>query len=404
VSASHSRVAPRVAWVTNDLPPRTGGIQQFVVNLLTRTADADTLILGPAASGGASGPTSDEVRRADAAGWPGRTERAPGPLLPTPRTARWLAERLRVHRPDVVVIASLWPLGLLAPGLRRAAGAPVLGLTHGAEAGLARPPAHVVLRAVAREVDVVTVISDFTAGPVMTALPGRRVVRLPPGVDLARFAPRPTLDPRRLALRRRWGIPATAPVVGCVARLVPRKGQDVLLAAWPRIAAAHPDAWLVLVGEGPLRARLERRIAAGAAGPRVVLAGPVTWGELPDAFAALDVFAMPVRTRLAGLDVEGLGISLLEAQAAGLPVVVGRSGGAPETVPDPRTGTRVDGRDVAAVAAAIVRWLGDGTGRRAVAELGPAAVAGWAWDGIATTFTRLLADLARSGAQRPGPT
>ena len=380
----------RVAWVTNDLPPRTGGIQQFVVNLLERTADAGTLVLGPA--GGSEAAAWD-------AGRPWRTERAPGPLLPTPRAARWLARRLAVDRPDVVVIASLWPLGLLAPRLRRAAGAPVLGLTHGAEAGLARGPGRGVLRAVARDVGLVTTISDFTARPVAAALGADRVVRLPPGVDAARFAPRPPDDPGRSALRRAWGIPPDAPVVGCVARLVARKGQDVLLSAWPEVAARHPDARLVIVGEGPRAGALARAVRRlGPAGAGVVLAGRVPWEHLPDAYAALDVFAMPVRTRLAGLDVEGLGISFLEALATGLPVVVGTSGGAPETLVDPTVGTPVDGRDPAAVAAALDRWLGDPEGRRRVARVAPPLVRRWEWDRIAAELADLLDGLAGGGA------
>lgn len=388
-----SAVSPRVAWVTNDLPPRTGGIQQFVVSLLERTADAGTLVLGP--GGGSEASAWDGTR-------PWRTERAEGPLLPTPRTARWLADRLAAERPDVVVIASLWPLGGLAPRLRRAASAPVLGLTHGAEAGLARGPLAPVLRAVARDVDIVTTISDFTAGPVTAALGAARVARLPPGVDTTRFAPRAPDDPARRALRRAWGVPDGAPVVGCVARLVPRKGQDVLLDAWPRIAARVPDARLVLVGEGPLHGRLARAVERmGPAGDRVVLAGRVPWAQLHDAYAALDVFAMPVRTRLFGLDVEGLGISFLEALATGLPVVVGRSGGAPETLVHPRAGSLVDGRDAAEVADAVERWLADPDARRAVAELAPPLVRRWEWDRIASDLSTLVDRLARRPTDPP---
>lgn len=383
MSASH----PRVAWVTNDLPPHSGGIQQFVGSLLERTADADTLVLGPAAP-------ADRTAAAhtfDASGsW--RTLRAPGRVLPTRRSAEWLTARLVAHRPDVVVIASLWPLGRLVPLLRRAVDVPVLAITHGAEAGLARGPGRLLLRSIARDVDLLTVISDHTEAAISSALPGARIERLAPGVDPARFA-RGTAAEGAAALRARWGVPAEATVVGCVARLVPRKGQDVLLAVWPEVRRRHPDARLVLVGEGPSQRRLERA-ARGVDG--VHLVGAVTWDELPSAYAALDVFAMPVRTRLAGLDVEGLGISMLEAQAAGLAVVTGRSGGAPETVTDPRVGTVVDGRDPAATVAALEQWLSDPDARATAAVLGPQLAQSWSWDVVADRFTALVGSLARA--------
>jgi len=375
----------RVAWITNDLPPHSGGIQQFVASLLERTADATTLVLGPA-------PTADrgaEAREFDAAG-PWRTVRGPGRLLPTPSTVRWATEQLLAHRPDVIVIASLWPLGRIAHELRRRVGVPVLGITHGAEAGLARGPARPLLRMVARDVDLVTVISDHTATAIAAGLPGVTLERLSPGVDPSRFT-REAHRATAAELRARWGVPADAPVVGCVARLVPRKGQDALLAVWPEVLRRHPDAHLVIVGEGPLRRRLERR-AGATSGAHVV--GPVTWAELPGAYAALDVFAMPVRTRLVGLDVEGLGISLLEAQAAGLPVIAGRSGGAPETVRDRRIGDVIDGRDRAALLAALDRWLSDPVARSHALELGPQLAAAWSWETIARHLDVLVARVA----------
>lgn len=377
---------PRVAWVTNDLPPHSGGIQQFVASLLERTADPSTLVLGPAAPAGHDG----QARLADAA-HAARTVRADGRLLPTRATVRWLEPHLVAHRPDVIVIASAWPLGRLAGRLRRVTGARVLGITHGAEAGLAAGPARRVLRAVTAELDLVTVISDHTAAAIGRVVDVSRLARLSPGVDPARFAAAQHRAAAE-ALRVRWGVPADAPLVGCIARLVARKGQDVLLDAWAEVRAAHPTARLVLVGEGPLRRQLERR-AAALDGAHVV--GPVSWAELPAAYAALDVFAMPVRTRLAGLDVEGLGISMLEAQAAGLPVITGRSGGAPETVGDARVGTVVDGRDVGAVVAALRHWLGDDAARTEAAALGPRLAEAWSWDTIAERFTGLVADTAR---------
>ena len=142
-----------------------------------------------------------------------------------------------------------------------------------------------------------------------------------------------------------------------------------------------------------MRRRLERR-AERVEGAQVV--GPVTWAELPAAYAALDVFAMPVRTRLLGLDVEGLGISLLEAQAAGLPVISGRSGGAPETVRDPRIGDVIDGRDSTALLTSIDRWLSDPAGRRDARELGPQLAADWSWVAVARRFEELVLRVAAS--------
>lgn len=375
---------PRVAWITNDLPPHSGGIQQFVASLLARTGDASTLVLGPAAPRG----REDEARTADASA-PWRTVRADGPVLPTPSRTRWITAQLAAHRPDVVIVGSVWPLGRVVPAVRRAVPVPVLGITHGAEAGLARGPGRPLLRAVTRGLTSATVISDHTAAAVGNALPGLRLSRLSPGVDPARFAAGPNRD-RAARLREAWGIPAGATVVGCVARLVRRKGQDVLLDVWPDVRGRHPDAHLVIVGEGADRGRLARA-AARTAGAHVV--GPVSWADLPAAYAALDVFAMPVRTRLAGLDVEGLGISFLEAQAAGLPVIAGRSGGAPETVTDARCGTVVDGRDRRAVRDALDRWLTDDAARQAVTRLGPSAAAAWSWDRIAEDLERTLTEL-----------
>ncbi len=381
-----SEPRPRVAWLTNDLPPHSGGIQQFVASLLERTADASTLVLGPAAPEG----RVEEAAAFDASGaW--RTVRARGRVLPTRATGGWVVERLRAHRPDVLVVASAWPLGALVTKVRAEHDVPVLAITHGAEAGLARGPARPLLRRVVRDVDLVTVISDHTEEAIGDALPRARLERLSPGVDPARFAREHQADEAR-ALRSTWGVPPTARAVGCIARLVPRKGQDVLLDVWPEVRRDREDAHLVIVGEGPLRQRLERSAAQLEA---VHVVGPVPWARLPAAYAALDVFAMPVRTRRAGLDVEGLGISYLEAQAAGLPVIAGRSGGAPETITDPRCGSVVDGRDRAAVAEALGRWLDDEDGRRAVRSHGPHVAAQWSWDAVARRFEELIVSLAR---------
>jgi phosphatidyl-myo-inositol dimannoside synthase len=180
---------------------------------------------------------------------------------------------------------------------------------------------------------------------------------------------------------------------------VRRKGQDLLLEAWPRVLAEQPDAWLAVVGEGPLASTLARqREHLGAAGRRILLTGPVAWGELPAAYAALDVFAMPCRTRLAGTDVEGLGIVYLEAQASGIPAVAGRSGGAPEAVREGITGSVVDGRDARELARTLTGWLAEPEARRVAGAAGRAwTEAVWSWETIAGRFASLLDEVVAAG-------
>jgi phosphatidyl-myo-inositol dimannoside synthase len=374
---------PRVLWVTNDLPPRAGGIQQFVGNLLDRVHPATTLVVGPHDGGAAAHDARQHYR----------TVRLPGAVVPTPAVRRRVLAIGRAHHPDVVVLGASWPLGELAPALRRHLGAPVVALSHGLEAGLVRVGLGSLVRRATRSLAAVTTISDFTAGQLAPHLAATQVARVPPGVDLERFTP--TVD--GAALRARWQVPADAPVVGCISRLVPRKGQDTLLAIWPRLRSRHPDAWLVLVGEGPGERRLAR--AVGRLGPtaQVVLAGRAAWNDLPASYAALDVFAMPCRTRWGGLDVEGLGIVYLEAQACGVPVVAGRSGGAPETVRDGVTGSVVAGRDRGALLSALDRWLADPTARQRAGHEGRRWVEErWGWEAIAERFVRLLDEVATS--------
>jgi phosphatidyl-myo-inositol dimannoside synthase len=368
----------RVLWLTNDLPPRAGGIQQFVQNLLLRSWPDRTLVVGP--------------HHVDATGFdadqPYRVVRLDGAVLPTPATLARVRAEAAAHAPDVVVLGAAWPLGELGPALRRDPAVPVVALSHGLEAGLAGAGLGRLVRRATRDLAVVTAITAFTESRLAPHVSGARLVRLPPGVDPDVFHPGVDGSPLRAA----WGVPADAPLVGCVSRLVRRKGQDVLLDVWPRIAREVPDAWLALVGTGPLEATLRAR-AAGM--ERVVVPGGVAWDDLPRAHAALDVFAMPCRTRLAGTDVEGLGIVYLEAQSSGVPVIAGRSGGAPEAVLDGETGRVVDGRDRDDLTDAVVGLLRDPARARTMGAAGRRWVEGtWAWDVIATRFRTLLEETA----------
>ena len=144
-------------------------------------------------------------------------------------------------------------------------------------------------------------------------------------MDTDRFAPD---EVARAELRARYRL-GERPVVVCVSRLVPRKGQDMLIRALPAIRQRVDDAALVIVGGGPYRTSLRRLAHGFGVAEHVVFTDGVPGDELPAHHAMADVFAMPCRTRGAGLDVEGLGIVYLEASATGVPVVAGRSGGAP---------------------------------------------------------------------------
>ncbi|WP_214326624.1 glycosyltransferase family 4 protein [Nonomuraea sediminis] len=352
----------RVLIVTNDFPPRPGGIQSFVHGLALRTPDV--AVYAPAWQGCA------EFDRRQ----PYEIVRHPTSLmLPTPAVARQAARLVASHGADTVVFGAAAPLGMMAPRLREAGARRIVMLTHGHEASWASTPLfRDAMRRIGEHADVVTYLGEYTRARLATVIPREKLVRLAPGVDVDLF--RPGSGDR--------------PTVLCVSRLVPRKGQDQLIRAWPRVLAAVPDAELVLVGGGPDRRRLER-LADGT--PSIRFAGSVPADRLPGYYAAASVFAMPCRTRLRGIDVEGLGIVFLEASASGLPVVAGDSGGAPDAVRHGETGLVVDGTDVEEVAAALVELLADPDRARKLGAQGRDWVTReWAWDLVAARFHALL--------------
>jgi phosphatidylinositol alpha-1,6-mannosyltransferase len=369
----------RTLVVTNDFPPRQGGIQTFVAALLARRPPGSLVVLASDHPGSAQYDAQlpyPVVRRPT------------GMLLPTRATARAAAELVTRHGCDSAFFGAAAPLGLLAPGLREAGVRRLVGATHGHETGwVALPGSRQLLQRIASGLDVVTYISEYTRARLAPALSGRaRLTQLSPGVDVDRFTP--AAD--GASVRRRYGL-GEAPVVVCVSRLVARKGQDVLVAGWQRVLDRHPGARLLLVGGGPLERQLRRAVATRGLRDSVVLTGPVPADELPGYYAAGDVFAMPCRTRRAGLDVEGLGMVFLEAAACGRPVVAGTSGGAPEAVRDGVTGHVVDPHSPAAVAAAISGLLDDPARARQMGAAGRAWVEQrWSWTTIGATFAVLL--------------
>lgn len=369
----------RTLVVTNDFPPRAGGIQAYVHELARRQPPGSLVVFASTSPGSAAFDAEQ----------PFPVVRHPtSMLLPTPAVARRVADVARAEGCTAAWFGAAAPLGLLAPALRRAGVERLVAATHGHEVGWAAVPGgRRALRRIGAGVDVVTYLGEYTRSRLAPALgPHPELVRLPPGVDTEAF--RPDVDGSAVRARHRLG---DRPTVVCVSRLVPRKGQDTLLRAWPAVRRRVPDAVLLVVGQGRDLPRL-RRLAAGTGVERdVVFTGGVPWAELPAHYAAGHVFAMPCRTRRRGLDVEGLGIVYLEASATGLPVLAGDSGGAPDAVLEGETGWVVPGRSVPAVADRLATLLADRDAGRSVGEKGRAWVEReWRWDTLAARLTTLL--------------
>jgi phosphatidylinositol alpha-1,6-mannosyltransferase len=372
--------------ITNDFPPRPGGIQAFVHNLARGRPPGSVVVYAPTWKG-APGFDADQ---------PFPVVRHPTSLmLPVPTVLRRAGEIARSEGCDSVLFGAAAPLGLLAPALRRYGVERFVGVTHGHEAGWAQlPVAGTLLRRIGDGVDVLTYLGDYTRSRMARALSREavaRMARLAPGVDDAVFRS----GAGGAQVRRRHGL-TDRPVAVCVSRLVPRKGQDALIAAWPRVLRAVPDAALLIVGGGPYRGDLERLAARHRVSSSVRFTGSVPWEELPAHYDAGDVFAMPCRTRRRGLDVEGLGIVYLEASATGLPVVAGDSGGAPDAVLPGETGLVVDGRTVSAVADAVAGLLREPDRAQEMGKRGRSWVEReWRWEIQSRRLDALL------GAHRP---
>jgi phosphatidylinositol alpha-1,6-mannosyltransferase len=335
---------PKTLVVTNDYPPRVGGIQRTLEALVDQLPADRVAVLCPAWNGSEAFDARAAYRVYR------QSERF---LWPTPAVARRVEAAISDFGADLVLFGATYPLALIGPRLAKR-GTPYLAAAHGFEFWLSiAPGAHgLVRRATSRATRVPVMCSEFVARVVRTAVRERVPVSVMyPGADVETFHPDTPFED----LLEAHGV-AGRPLVVCVSRLVPRKGQDVLIRAMPEIRRRVRDATLLVVGGGPYRAELEEMARDAPAGA-VVFAGQVSEADLPRYYRAGDVFAMPCRTRLGGLEVEGWGNVFIEAAACGRPVVVGDSGGARETLVDGVTGLLVDGRDVAAVADAVATLL-----------------------------------------------
>lgn len=366
----------RTLLITNDFPPRPGGIQRFVHSLALRLPADDLVVYSSDWRGSAQFDAAQPYRV---------VREHTKVLLPTRHVLRRAAALATEHGCDRVLFGAAAPLGLLARELRLER---AVALTHGHEVGWAALPlARTALRRIADGCDVITYLTEYQRERLAPVVRGRaRLERLTPAVDSTAF--HPGVDGS--VVRARLGL-SDRPVIVCVSRLVPRKGQDTLVKALPLVRRSVPDAALLLVSGGPHRRAIERLARDAGVADHVVFTGSVPWEELPAHYAAGDVFAMPCRTRNFGLDVEGLGIVYLEASAIGLPVVAGDSGGAPDAVRGGETGFVVPGRDVGLLADRLVTLLRDPALAHKMGAAGREWVqSAWTWESQAERLRELL--------------
>ncbi|ORI13352.1 glycosyltransferase family 4 protein [Rhodococcus sp. 1168] len=372
----------RTLLVTNDFPPRPGGIQSYLQSIADRFPPEELVVYAPRWRGDSH--VEFDARQ------PYEVVRHPTTLmLPTPLVARRAARLVKSHDCDSVWFGAAAPLAVMAPVVRRAGVETIIASTHGHEVGWSMiPGGRGTLRAIGNSVDTVTYVSKYTRGRFASAFgPQAALEHVPPGVDTDKFKPD---SAARAELRARYGL-GDRPTILCLSRLVPRKGQDFLIRSMQGIREAIDGAVLVVVGGGPYEGTLRALVRSCGVEDHVIFTGTVRSAELAAHHTIADVFAMPSRTRGWGLDVEGLGIVYLEASACGVPVVAGMSGGAPETVRQNETGHVVDGRSVEQITEAIVRILSDATLAASMGAAGREWVEkNWRWDTLAHKLRSLL--------------
>ena len=377
-------VSNPVLFVTNDFGPRAGGIETFIIGLIQRRPFGQTIVY-------TSFQENSERYDADwLTNYGVRVIRDRSKiLLPTPRVAFHLRNIVKSEGITTAAFGAAAPLGLLSASIKRAGVRRTVALTHGHEVWWAKVfPFNLLLRRIGSTVDVLTYLGEFTRNAIsdgLTVQAQRAMVKIAPGIDVDHFLPTDAS-----ALRKSLGLTEKKVIVS-VGRLVHRKGQDRLIEAMPEILKTVSNAHLLLVGEGPHRDHLQKLIQKHRLEGSVTLIGRIDYKDLPLYICVGDVFAMPSRSRLMGLEVEGLGIVYLEASACGLPVLAGNSGGAPDAVVQNETGLVVDGTNNKEIADAAIELL---TKVDLSKKMGAAGrqwiVENWRWEIWSRSFEDLL--------------
>lgn len=375
----------KILCITNDFGPRAGGIETFVIGLIERLPHG-TVIVYTSSQGDTAAYDGQWLSNFGVEVIRDRSK----VLLPTPRVGRSVRALVRERGISKVFFGAAAPLGLLAKGLRRAGVRRIVALTHGHEVWWAKVfPFTLAIRRIGKYVDTLTYLGSFTRNAIARSLSTRAresMVRIAPGIDTSHFAPSDSAEQLKKDLDL-----AGKRVIVSVGRLVHRKGQDTLVEALPEIVSAFPDAHLLFVGVGPHLEYIHKRAIQLNVLQHISFVGRVQYSELPRFITVGEIFAMPSRSRLAGLEVEGLGIVYLEASACELPVIGGLSGGAPDAVLEGETGFAVDGLNPSAVAAGVIRLLEDPELAKAMGKRGRQWIIDeWEWRHWSERFNALF--------------
>jgi len=377
-------VSNQLLCVTNDFGPRAGGIETFVIGLIERRPFGSTIVYTSAQDASAE----YDARWLKDFGVTVIRDKSKI-LLPTPRVARALRKLIKKEGIEVAAFGAAAPLGLLSASMKKAGVKRTVALTHGHEVWWAKVfPFNLFMRRIGATVDSLTYLGEFTRTAISAALSkeaAHAMVKIAPGIDVDHFRP---VD--AASLRAELGL-TNKKVIVSVGRLVHRKGQDHLVESMPAILKVHPDAHLLLVGKGPYLEHLAKLVAKNGLQDSVSFIGRIQYAELPAYICCGDIFAMPSRSRLMGLEVEGLGIVYLEASACGLPVIAGKSGGAPDAVIDGTTGLVVDGTNNDEIAQAAIALLSDPSKAQQMGAAGRQWITDeWRWEIWAQKFESLL--------------
>jgi phosphatidylinositol alpha-1,6-mannosyltransferase len=283
------------------------------------------------------------------------------------RSDRILREVLKQKRFDVVETATVFPGAVIAQRLRKRHDFVLVSFAAGDD--ILRPLStwysSAIIRNTLKSVDLVVAISQFSKQLLVDAgcLPERVVIINPP-IDCERFGKLGDGGSVKA------GLPPHDLILLTISRLVEKKSIDQIIEVMPRLLKRFPGLLYVVGGEGPDLPRLQALTIRHGVADRVVFLGLIPEEKLVDTYAACDVFVMPTRFDVARGEVEGFGISYLEASAQGRPVIGTNTGGTGDAIKEGVTGFRINPEDSEALESRLTELLGNPKLRQAMGEAG----------------------------------